>query len=625
MAEESLPPVEIAWKLASTTQPLAAGEPARSAVSLFTFEPDDPELASRFPDDRLIYLKFTVSISPTSFPKGTPPVAGAVLGVGIPCFYMQLDLRVRGASDSGTIRPYFHAAAPLARRMVQSGVVGAESFEGDSAGQFMGKSGSQMYESSKSHSTTDSFAASVSGGVPYLSASASFRTTSTDVSGDRQSSQVVDTTTRQASEERRELVSHYTRVENLLTLLSAKYVGTPHLSFSLSPQPLQLLSVDPSDPNLWFSQLLNRRSAGIEGIQEFSAVVLVPRDEDFCVNARLRRVCVFDAPPGPLTYDDDLSYSAHIVRILEYLNRVYPPGTPLDALDLDLVGELPSPDSFLRPAINVWYISPFQMVQAWVVSPAPGGGGVQASVAYKTMGEVWLETVRDEYEREAARSPLERGVLMGEDRFLDTCFALEEGEGMTVSGSSTSVEALFPVGVDLGDLKVGGVNSFSSAARASARQRAWETATHWNQLENRLAMILANGDAPRGKSLRLDDPRMVKLLIERWSTLPSNDRRNLNFNAAADALHLTDEQRRLLKAVGATDLKTIARAIRSAPATGRYNAQVPRLRKTLKAEKISGAVPSAIRFPITPEAAADMEITIGTVLQSGFSGNRDDA
>ena len=80
---------------------------------------------------------------------------------------------------------------------------------------------------------------------------------------------------RQASEERRELLSHMTRVETVLTLLNAKYVGTPYLSFSLAPQPLQMLSIDASDPNLWFNQLLHRRSSGIEGIQEFTAVLLV--------------------------------------------------------------------------------------------------------------------------------------------------------------------------------------------------------------------------------------------------------------------------------------------------------------------------------------------------------------
>src|SRR5690606_25869966 len=96
------------------------------------------------------------------------------------------------------------------------------------------------------------------------------------------------------------------------TLLSAKYVGTPHLRFSLSPPPMTLLSVDPSDSNLWFSQLLSRRSSGIEGIQEFTAVVIVPRGEDFCVNARLRRVCVLDAPPGPLEFDEPFNLQLHL-------------------------------------------------------------------------------------------------------------------------------------------------------------------------------------------------------------------------------------------------------------------------------------------------------------------------
>ena len=64
------------------------------------------------------------------------------------------------------------------------------------------------------------------------------RTTSTDVTANRAVTQNVDTTTRQASDERRELVSHSTKVENILSLLNAKYVGTPFLSFSLNPRPL---------------------------------------------------------------------------------------------------------------------------------------------------------------------------------------------------------------------------------------------------------------------------------------------------------------------------------------------------------------------------------------------------
>src|SRR5688572_9189805 len=302
MAEELPLPLEIPWKLASTTQPLAAGDPEQTSISLFFHEPDDEVLTNTFPDDRIVYLKFTVSISPATIP-GVPPVAA--LGEGVPCFHMLLDLKVRNASGVlGTIRPYFHAAAPMQRIMLQTGVVGLDTFEGESDEQSMGKSGSQMYESTSSRARTRSASAGASFGIGGFSIGGSVRSTTTDVSGSRAVSQFVDTTSRQASEERRQMLSHLTKVENVLTLLNAKYVGTPYLSFSLAPQPLQLLALDPSDPNLWFSQLLSRRSSGIEGVQEFPTVVLVAEGEDFCVSARLRRVCVLDSPPGPFTLDE---------------------------------------------------------------------------------------------------------------------------------------------------------------------------------------------------------------------------------------------------------------------------------------------------------------------------------
>ncbi len=283
--EALLPPIEIPWRLVATTQPLSVGEPAQTAMSLFFFEPQDAALVGGFPDDRLVFVKVTATVGPASFPAELSKLAASFLGEGIPCLHLLLDLKVRSSSGDpqGTIRPYFHAAAPLARRMVQTGVVGAEAYEGESDGVAIGKSGSQMDESLRSHSNTLSASGSVGFSIGPFGASGSVRNTTTDVASDRSVSQVVDTTTRQASDERRELVSHTTRVENIISLLSAKYVGTPHLSFSLSPQPLQQLSVDPSDPNLWFQQLLARRSSGIEGIQEFTAVIVVPKGTDFCI------------------------------------------------------------------------------------------------------------------------------------------------------------------------------------------------------------------------------------------------------------------------------------------------------------------------------------------------------
>src|SRR5262249_9754316 len=130
----------------------------------FFFEPDDEAILEQFPDDRLIYLKFTVTVAPARLPAGTPtPTA---LGEGVPCFHMRLDLKVRREGGvPGTIRPYFHNAAPIHRSLVQTGVVGADAFEGESDQQFMGKSGSQMQEASSSHSRTTSLGASASVGI----------------------------------------------------------------------------------------------------------------------------------------------------------------------------------------------------------------------------------------------------------------------------------------------------------------------------------------------------------------------------------------------------------------------------------------------------------------------------
>jgi hypothetical protein len=632
--ETGLPPLEIPWRLAATTQPLVAGEPDETSLSLFFFEPAEEDLpAGLEPDERLVYLKFTASVSPAAFPPGTAPGAGGALGAGVPCFHLQLDLKVRKSTgELGTIRPYFHAAAPLYRRTLQTGVVGLEVFEGQSEGQSMGKSRSQMYESSKTHSNTTSASLSAGAAFPIgpvlVGVSGSVRTTSTDVTGTREGAQHIDQTTREASEERRQLVSHHTRVENVLTLLSAKYVGTPHLRFSLSPPPMTLLSVDPSDPNLWFSQLLTRRSSGIEGLQEFTAVVVVPRGEDFCVNARLRRVCVLDVPPGPLDFSERFSLQQHLGRLLGYLDRAYPPGTPLDDFDVDLIDALPKhkppappPPEFTQPVLELFVVAGFVMI-ADVISPTPlpfPGAIARASVNFKTHLELWLETLRDEYEREVARSPLERGILIGEDRFLDTCFAFSAANGpLAVSGSEATVSPLQRIDVDRRDVDIGGVTATASSARKTARERAYEAVTRWNLLENRLAALLANRIRPPRQKLFTIDATVVDTLIERWARLPAGDPGNLAFDQAIAALHLDDRQRRQLAAAGVRDLRGIAEAIRSAPIVERYNESARERLRIRKEEKHPDPAPEPVRWPLALRDAVAMRRTIG----AGLEGER---
>lgn len=597
MADELPPPIEIPWRLASTTQPRVAGDPDETALSLFFFEPDDDVLTSKFPDDRLLYVKATATISPARFPDDRRGIAARYLGEGVPCLHVLLDLEVRNpAGANGDIRPYFHAAAPMHRRLVQTGIVGAEQYEGEADGQFMGRSGSQMYETLTSSSRTTSAGGGASLSVGPVSIGGSVRTTGTDVSSDRSVAQVVDTTTRQASEERRELVSHMTRIENVLTLLNAKYVGTPYLSFSLAPQPLQLLSIDASDPNLWFNQLLNRRSTGIEGVQEFTAVLLVPRGQDFCVDARLRRVCLLDSPPGPFTlderFDEDLDLF-QLARMVEYLYRTFPKGTPVEDLDVDVTSQLSSGD-FIRPVVELWGLDLLDfLVQAHVVSPSSTSGNVvQHRANYKHFLEVWLDTLYDEYDQELARSPLERGTLLGENRNLQTCFAISGNDEVVVDSSSFSTTPLVPIDIDLGRFDVGAIDvAIAEATRGggNTRSKAISTITRWNSLERQITGLLETRRTLPERPMGLDDPGIFRVLLDRWSKLRPDDERNLGFDAAANLLGLSRQQRDRLRKAGVRDLRGIAMALRAAPVYERQNASARALSRSL--ERRGGDVP----------------------------------
>jgi len=639
MSEEKPPaPIEIPWKLASTTQPLTTGEPNQTSMSVFVFEPDEDKLTAKFPHERLIYLKFTVTVSPANFPDTQP---GSVLGEGVPCFHLLLDLKVSKSDGAlGTIRPYFHSAAPLHRTMVESGVVGVDVYEGESDQQFMGKSGSQMYESSSSRSRTTSMGAGASAFLPIplipTVISGSVRTTSTDVSAQRGISQVVDTTQRQASEERRELTSHSMKVENVLTLLNAKYVGTPYLRFSLSPQPLHLLSVDTSDPNIWFSQLLQRRSSGIEGIQEFTTVLLVPKGQDFCVNAKLQRICMLDIPPGPLTFSEVYFDSPpQRIRLLNYLNQTFPPGTPLDDLDIDitntLFGQDPN-DPLIRPCIDNWFITFIgSIVWATVVSPSKTWPfGLLAASNYKHANEVWLETLRDEYEREVARSPLERGVLLGDELILDTCFSFHDHDELIVRSSNLTITPLGRIPFDLSSIDLGGISSSASTSGMSIREQAFEQITRWNLLENRMAAVLANQRQISTSELRYDDKKMVSLFIEKWAKLDPESKHNISFDECMRKMHFNVNHLSVLKEAGVTDLKSMAQAIKSAPDLEKhdtvqmeYDTLIKRskIKAKDKAEllKITKTLIKSVKFPLSSKDSANIREAIGNALQNETS------
>ena len=177
-------PVEIPWKLASTTQGLKEGGPDDTTISMFYYEPDLESLETDYPDERLIYLKFIVSVSPYQPNEASfGELTRYLLEGGLPVWHMLLDLKVvaKGLTYIGAIRPYFHAAAPTHRSMIETGVIGADAFEGEASEMAIGKSGSQLHETLASNITTKS----ESGGFNAIVLSGSFRKTSTTIDSER--------------------------------------------------------------------------------------------------------------------------------------------------------------------------------------------------------------------------------------------------------------------------------------------------------------------------------------------------------------------------------------------------------------------------------------------------------
>jgi hypothetical protein len=634
MANGELPiPIEVPWKLASTTQALTNEGAEPATVSLFYYEPQLESFALDYPDERLVYFKFTVSISPLRFLEElfpSPDLTG--LDNFVPVHHVVLDLKVTPQPHKiGGIRPYFHAAAPLHRSMVQTGVIGYELYEGESDGVSIGKSGSQLHEtlSSKTKTKTSQSGAGAVGMIPApvpmpVSASTSSSASTTTVDSERNVDQFLETTNRDASLERRELLSHTTHVDNVLSLLDAKHVGSPYLRFSLWPRPLLPLAAGPPDAALWYSEILHTRSSGVEGVQEFFALVVAPRDSSFCIHATLHRAGLLDIPPEAPDYlalRDKLPTAEDMSDIDEYLHRTYPTGTPVDELDVDLdLGK-----DLLRPAVVFWYVEP-QVVR--LLGRAIGKenqtlGAAQGELffrLYKTNIELRLEALRARYEEELARSPVERGIVLLRTIELHTCFApLESG--------ALGVLSVPPLVINVGAFLPQWDQPLSNerlvqGGLGQARFRSAHAGVRWNAFVNNLAARLTNGRADLGPPIAPDHPRIVDLVIARWRRLAAGDPRNLSLEQVASRIGLKTPDVRLLTSVGATDLHGIGRALDAAPRIERLNGRIGQISAALAAESSRPSAAAKRRpklkplsYPISAADAARIRRAIGTALK----------
>ena len=566
MADEELPlPREIPWRLAATTQSLHEGFPDDTTIALFVYDPSDETLEHDYPFERLVYLKLTVSISPVHVDDDRSPewARGHLVG-DLPVLHVILDVGVMPQPFvTGVIRPYFHAAAPVHRSMLETGVVGRELYEGDANAIAVGRSASQLYETVGSHVTTRSKGSS--GGLPGIF-SVDRSQVDTDVDSSRSSQQFQETVSREASTERRELLSHTTKVENVLTLLTAKHVGSPFLRFTLSPRPLTNLSVDPGDQNLWYRQLVQRRSSGIEGMQEFLAVVAVPRGQTFCVQALLRRISVLDDPPAPPELPRSTAMSNdEETRIVDYLYRTYPLGTPLDELDVDVSDQFSDPDAV--PSVFMWYVA-LDTVFGLASYPTPFRTpieGIQVEgFAYKPATEVRREMLLDEYLTDLARSPLERGVVTTRSTRLRACFRTADARtnvAMSEAGTTAVGQVAFRSELDH--------RAPRTPHRPVADLDMVAAVTRWNTLEHQLHDWVARLPEAEQQALSLDSPGVLAILLHRWSKWRHDDPRNLSLDDVAAGLRLSASHVASLKAAGATDLRSMARALLNAGTSAR--------------------------------------------------------
>ncbi len=677
-------PLDIPWQLLSRRGPDSPEDP--TSLATFVYIPVLPELDATYPDDRLVYFKFTASVFP--FHLDVPKAAPFDLfdEAFAPVWRMVLDVEITPKRPPPTpgLKPYFLSAAPARRAVVETGVVGDYLTEGESDEVAIGRSASHLVEGF--HSTTKTRKFGIGGalgglafGVLPIGGGLSYSRGSTSISGGREVTEQLDTTNRQSSEERKELLSHMTNVNNVMTLLNGSLVGTNSLHFSLWPQPLRPLSIDPNDENLWYAELLKRRSSGIEGMQDFYAIAVVPRGEGFCLTENLRRVSVLEQPlpeppVQPSVLFDNFEFNLNdFVKVFAYLSGKYPEGTPLEELDVSIEDRLtpdpaavpPIPASHTRAALQAWYNA---VGAVWIPNPlpplpAPSGPletvvlnvwvnqaqGVLATlptvvkidavprpvvsgwtfsntaapsmfrlhpltnppslpIPYKWVQDVWLEAAQYDYESQLAKSPLERGTVLIDDRQVDICADLDE-EG-TIGRVTTTVPGSPGVGV-LPPFPGSAVSRpWDAPSARDPRTKGRGMVSAWGMFEAQLGTRISGVSKVTAVPFSFQDPRLVEMFLRRAERLATEDKRNQPLGEIRRRFRLAATDVQQLKSGGVTNLSSLASSLLAALEVERLRVQ-PFLRERGTQDPIRSRA-------LTPGLAHALIRSIGVALDALF-------
>jgi hypothetical protein len=149
------------------------------------------------------------------------------------------------------------------------------------------------------------------------------------------------------------------------------------------------------------------------------------------------------------------------------------------------------------------------------------------------------------------------------------------------------------------------------------RSRAISTITRWNSLERHVTGLLETRLNLPQRPMGLDDPGVFRVLLDRWSKLRPGDERNLGFDAAANLLGLSRQQRNQLQKAGVRDLRGIARALRAAPVFERQNTSASALSRSLERRGGDVPPPTTVDFGLS---AGDSEAVLGAI-RTGLGRN----
>lgn len=342
-------PLEIPWARLGTTrevssESLEGDRPQGPTITIYQWESQD---AAQTPARRLIYYKIAVSLEPNIFDLDEGTSVVELLDDHTNSSPARVaDLYLRLHANVGKV--YFVDASPRRRRVTEQGTGSYQVQTSGSTALAVGKSQSTLHDSTTTSLTTTTDPGTgwnIDLGVLSIGGSGdTTQTTSGNTTHD--SSQNIDVTQRNASDERSELYDFTTRLTNTLSTLDVFHLGSSDLRFTLWAPPISdLPRTIPNSQYQAYTEALRWRSSGLTGVQEFIAVAVAEPGARVCIEALLDCVYVWWHAPklaSPTSEDvRDLWWKNHALgrtKVLDYLERKYPLGFPADELDVDLSG-----------------------------------------------------------------------------------------------------------------------------------------------------------------------------------------------------------------------------------------------------------------------------------------------